>query len=621
MKAAKVASLLGVSAGIYSAQDTSKAWGVNGIWAEDISNYGFTNLPSGVPVIITAYDEEDSLDMDKIFSAIEEHKFTTLNANSIKADEVCIFNKDTNQYDCRDNWDDDPIKIIQECNNGDESSCLKGRAKSYNHTCQAVADTYKSKGQTAPNQHYILTTSIESTLKTKEYCWFADDFGFSTNEILVTKCKVGAGTYNKNACIVGFKDDVNQSCQNVYDALAVSELTIPASGSYSLTSDVLGNAVTKTCYFDKTNKKGYEGYEIVDGCNVNATGTCALGYNNSLNRTCQQIIDTYKSGGKTPVNGDFRLTTSATAQTLTGCWFINTTGMSTADVISGCNSSNATACQLGYENHLNRTCAELKTSSPSLDNGEYKLTLKGYATDKVQEYSCDMDKSPAWTLIFSSTANNASYTAEYNALYGISLNGGNGSSGYWGGGGAGGENSFSKHYTQNTVIKSTYISAGVGNHSGGWGWGWGGYGLAVYVNNVLQAVAGGGGGGGSYSSGVGSGGGGWKGGNGKSKGGSIVADSVNDGSYGGSPGGMKASGTAGYPYGGNGGNAGGTSQGSWGCSSSTCYGGGGGGAGYCASGLSCSETLAYKTQRTYAYNTSNTPMSNPMMGVYLINLD
>ena len=49
--------------------------------------------------------------------------------------------------------------------------------------------------------------------------------------------------------------------------------------------------------------------------------------------------------------------------------------------------------------------------------------------------------------------------------------------------------------------------------------------------------------------------------------------------------------------------------------------GGGGGAGYCASGLSCSETLAYKTQRTYAYNTSNTPMSNPMMGVYLINLD
>ncbi|MBR7158186.1 MAG: hypothetical protein IKD08_00695, partial [Alphaproteobacteria bacterium] len=286
MKAAKVASLLGVSAGIYSAQDTSKAWGINGLWAENIANYGFTSLPTGVPVVTTAYDEEDTLDMDKIFSAIEEHKFDTLTAanlkgdevttNVLKADEVCIFNKDTNKYDCRDNWDDDPIKIIEECNKGDNASCVTGRTKAYNHTCQTIIDTYKSKGQTPPNQHYVLTISTSSSTTSKEYCWFADSFGFSTNEILVTKCKVGAGTYNKNACVVGFKDEVNKSCQNVYDALVKSGLSIPASSSYSLTSDIQGNATTRTCYFDTSNKKGYEGYQIIDGCNAGTAGTCAV---------------------------------------------------------------------------------------------------------------------------------------------------------------------------------------------------------------------------------------------------------------------------------------------------------------------------------------------------------
>ncbi len=170
----------------------------------------------------------------------------------------------------------------------------------------------------------------------------------------------------------------------------------------------------------------------------------------------------------------------------------------------------------------------------------------------------------------------------------------------------------------------TYIAGGAGNRSGGWGYGTGGYGIALYVNNVLQAVAGGGGGGGSYSSGAGSGGGGWKGGKGTANGTGLVADSVNDGSYGGVAGGLRSSGTAGYPFGGGGGGAGGTTQGSGGCSgSNTCKGGGGGGAGYCASGLTCTETLAYKTLRTAAYTGtgSNAPDSYPMMGIYLISVD
>ena len=295
-----------------------------------------------------------------------------------------------------------------------------------------------------------------------------------------------------------------------------------------------------------------------------------------------------------------------------------------SEAISGCENSNITACQIGYDNHLNRTCAELKTSSPSLDNGEYKLTLKGYTSSLVKEYSCDMDKSPAWTLLFSSTTNNATYNTEYSGLYGISLSGANGNGGYWTSGCHGGKNSFSKRYGTNTTFKMTYIAGGAGNRSGGWGYGIGGYGIAVYVNNVLQAVAGGGGGGGAYSLAAGSGGGGWKGGKGTTNGTGLVADSVNDGSYGGVAGGLNTKGTDGYPFGGEGGGAGGTALGSWGCSgSNTCKGGGGGGAGYCASGLTCTEKLAYKTLYTYAYTGtgSNAPDSYPMMGIYLISVD
>ena len=60
IKAAKIASLLGVSAGIYSEQDINRAWGINGIWVEDISNYGFKSLQTGIPVLTTAYDKEET---------------------------------------------------------------------------------------------------------------------------------------------------------------------------------------------------------------------------------------------------------------------------------------------------------------------------------------------------------------------------------------------------------------------------------------------------------------------------------------------------------------------------------------------------------------------------------
>ena len=356
MKAAKVASLLGVSAGIYSAQDANRAWGINGVWAENISNYGFSSLPTGVPVVTTTYDEEDSLDMDKIFAAIEEHKFELLNTNRLMADEVCIFNKDTNEYDCRDNWEDDPIKIIEQCNQGDALSCQKGRMKNYNQTCQSVATTYKKKGRQAPNQKYTLTISETSNTTKVEYCWFADDLGYSTNEILVTKCKVGASTYDKNACVVGYKVTpvaVNRTCQNVFEALTVSGMTIPAKGTYSLTTDATGNAKNRTCYFDSTNKKGYLGTEAIDACTANTTGACPLSYNNSLNRTCLNLKTTYTADEKTlPMDQAIgvNLTTNASGGYKTvNCWFPK----DSANAYEG-DLALLTACNNGTDNYACR---------------------------------------------------------------------------------------------------------------------------------------------------------------------------------------------------------------------------------------------------------------------------
>ena len=58
VKAAKIAGLIGVSAGIKSAMDTDNAYGVNGLWKESLSDYGVSNVPAGSTVVTTAYDSE-----------------------------------------------------------------------------------------------------------------------------------------------------------------------------------------------------------------------------------------------------------------------------------------------------------------------------------------------------------------------------------------------------------------------------------------------------------------------------------------------------------------------------------------------------------------------------------
>ena len=315
MKAAKVASLLGVSAGIYSAQDATRAWGINGVWAENVSNYGFTSLPAGIPVVTTTYDEEDSLDMEKIFTAIEEHSFEKLTAK-----ELCLDNDELPEEErCITKWKEETCpELVEFCNNG--IKCHDAYSKRCNLTCNDILIGYRAEGMT-PQSNY--------------------DFRLTGS--------------NSN-----------------------------------------GEANKTKCYFTSTT--GYNAIEIIEACNGGNTEACSLANTYSLNTSCQKIINAYKTLNQTPSNGTFKL---GAAGTSTACWFKDTTGYSTKEVIEKCNAGTTIACQMGSENKLNRTCAELQTAMKSYGaipaNGSFKLTL---TSTTGSSYTCDMSQTPALTEYF-----------------------------------------------------------------------------------------------------------------------------------------------------------------------------------------------------------------------------
>ncbi|MBR7159107.1 MAG: hypothetical protein IKD08_05510 [Alphaproteobacteria bacterium] len=328
MKAAKVASLLGVSAGIYSAQDTSKAWVINGVWAENISNYGFSSLPTGVPVVTTAYDEEDTLDLEKIFSAIEDHSFEKLTAK-----EFCVDNEAVPEDEkCIDKWlFEKCIELIDFCDAG--LKCSTAYNKRCNQTCNDILISYRAEGSTpASNYAFRLTGSNP------------------------------AGESNKTKC-----------------------------------------------YF--TSNAGYNAVEVIEACNGENTEACSLANTYGLNTSCQKIMDTYQTLNKTPRNGVYKLGASGIN---TSCWFKNTTGYSSKEVIEKCNAGTALACQMGSENKLNRTCAEVQTTMKSYGaipaNGSFKLTL---TNTSGSSYTCDMNQTPALTEYF---YKNAEGTYTFNLL-------------------------------------------------------------------------------------------------------------------------------------------------------------------------------------------------------------
>ena len=246
IKAAKVASLLGVSAGIYSAQDAIKAWGINGIWAENISSYGFSGLPKGIPVVTTSYDEEDNtpvLDMEEIFAEIEAHNFTKINA-----DAFCI------QGDCLTSWEtanERNLRIIEKCNagaEGYEEYCLKAwnNVPKLNDTCQAVANTYMLAGQIPPSEvmEYRLSKGVGNYVE--ETCYFPSgtNKGYTEDEIIYA-----CYTENETRTCSLMGREIEPICNDIKNAYAALGKSAPASGNYTV---YWNNAQTSYCDMSKT---------------------------------------------------------------------------------------------------------------------------------------------------------------------------------------------------------------------------------------------------------------------------------------------------------------------------------------------------------------------------------
>lgn len=540
MKAAKVASLLGVSAGIYSEQDSSKAWGINGVWAEDIASYGFSGLPTGIPVVTTAFDEEETavLDMEEIFSAIEEHQFNILQTNKL-----CLAGE------CLTSWDDlaNGVQLIEECNENLTTSCQKAFGKAYNRTCQDVFNTYKAE-----------------------------------------------------------------------------HVTLPASGTlFRLTgNNPDGEAIKTKCYF--TDTAGYNTYELITACNASTTGTCLLGYTHNLNRNCSQLRTSYGTKIEEDRSVSVKFGTADGVGKATTCWFPQGTTNSyegEANTFSACQTSDDYACRALVRGAGYNMCnCQAWRNKGFMTNQEYKMFCDGKSIPYAKQYC--INTAMVGVLADNVTVNNGvtadhvsvkQFTAPETGTYTISAQGGNGDyypiSGYKGSPGNGGrvmttveaqKGDIFKIHVANVYSEDSETPAKLCCHA-----------VGISLNDTFIIVAGGGGG--VYGRGaagwVGGGGGvrtyslgshgGWAGysfsgvttNTGSASNGGEAASwrSPNGNLFVGGSGGNSGNcwanpGTNGSPYGGTAGS--GTA---WGYYWGGCWGGGGGGSGYCADGYVCSE--------------------------------
>ncbi len=224
LKAGKIAALLGVSAGIYSAQNTAKAWGINGVWAEDISNYGFSSLPTGIPVITTAYDKEDSsgLNEEQLKDFIENTTFDKVTAKQFCLKENCISEWADSTYEA--------IPTIINCNSGDPKACKNGFQKGINTSCEAISETYKANSSEAQTGFYTLTTS-ETAFLYKQPCVFQNGEIASYPEVII-QCN----SNSEAACRYGYNKTLNRDCATLlthYPAGAGKNNTITAATSVS----------------------------------------------------------------------------------------------------------------------------------------------------------------------------------------------------------------------------------------------------------------------------------------------------------------------------------------------------------------------------------------------------
>ena len=282
LSAAKIASLLGVSAGIYSSQDLSRAWGINGVWAEDIANYGFSSLPTGIPVVTTAYDKEDTANIGEALNI--EEIISSLEGKTITPGKICL--KDSsypNGEYCVQKWEDiaeldkfkDAMKEGETCQN--HSDC----GSSGNLLC------LKPSGQT--------TGSCQNPID------------------VILKCTQG----NNLMCANGYDAALNRNCDQIRKAYTTVSQDPPLDQpvTHRLSTSSSGGYITATCYFPSgdyanNNKMGYTNLKgttagnvgLLDACNGSDPFACRTALRNDMGL---YWCDDWKKYGYT--NGNYKL--------------------------------------------------------------------------------------------------------------------------------------------------------------------------------------------------------------------------------------------------------------------------------------------------------------------------
>jgi len=191
LRAAKVAELIGISAGIYTAVDPDAAWGINGIWSEPLSRYfDTTNIPTGAVAITTEYNKakyrvnisdilvDADLDMGEFEVTAEQINAVAIAAQNgtldqliaqnvnaatkvtspklVATEKLCVGGEDAEN--CIESWeglgggggDTSDLMLVQLCTAGMSESCMAAFAKGLNLTCSDVDAVYDRFGAAYP---------------------------------------------------------------------------------------------------------------------------------------------------------------------------------------------------------------------------------------------------------------------------------------------------------------------------------------------------------------------------------------------------------------------------------------------------------------------------------------
>jgi len=196
LRAAKVAEMIGVSAGIYTAVDPDAAWGINGLWSEPLERYFTTkNFTTGAVAVTTEYNKEkyrvnisdilvdSDLDLGEFDLTADQINAINLAAQKgtigeliattkvsspkvVATEKLCVGGEDAEN--CIESWenlkgggggqDSSDLMLVQMCNSGLTEPCTLAFARDLNTSCSKVDAVYDRFGVAYPNPKiYTLT--------------------------------------------------------------------------------------------------------------------------------------------------------------------------------------------------------------------------------------------------------------------------------------------------------------------------------------------------------------------------------------------------------------------------------------------------------------------------------